>query len=794
MQLQALLYSLNTPTQDTTTHFGSDFERICIDTGASACISTRKENFTNLNTVNHIKINSIGTGLPVAGIGTLKWPIRDDDGHEIDLHVHNALYVPEAPMGLLCPQQIAMQTKRPGDGFNALAQAGILTVEGYKRSIPYDPRCRLPILHTIDGATCYMALHGDTPSNTPQNLTNKQKLLLRWHNRLSHMNFSKLQDLARQGKLPKTILGCDPPLCRSCQFGKAHRRPTASPAMAHSIDAENLQPGDKISVDQLQSSTPGYVDVFKGKPATAKYHAASVYVDHASRYTYIKCHFSTGSQEALEGKYRFEQMAATHGVKVKAYRADNGIMACHDFVQHVNVNQQTISYCGVNAHGQNGIAERSIRTVCDRARTMLLHAMEHWPEAVSIDLWPFALKMAADIHNATPGPSGLSPEEIFTQQKSRPDRLLDFHTFGCPVFVLNPSLKQGQKIPKWHPRSRQAVYLGHSPRHAQTVPIVLNLQTGLCSPQYHVVFDDYFTTTQCQITNELPPTWNELFTHNRLNVLDGEPEMQELVKLSSDWDTEQPSQADIPTSSSTPAPEGAVHTELSDSQPIRDISTPHTTTPVSPIPTRSRASHPPVAEDAANNNNVDSPPTPRIRNTASEGVPQTADHTARTGWNANYRHNTRFRGRIQANLTYTGDQSATAPATQNIEAHYTEVVDQHSAMVANLEQMAQLDDGTINFSHPLALQNDVLHYGGMLKAEDRPQFVTAMQDEMTGLQDILQVVLRSSLPQGTTPLPAIWAFKRKRLPDWTILKHKARINVHGGKQKHGVNYWETYAR
>lgn len=93
----------------------------------------------------------------------------------------------------------------------------------------------------------------------------------------------------------------------------------------------------------------------------------------------------------------------------------------------------------------------------------------------------------------------------------------------------------------------------------------------------------------------------------------------------------------------------------------------------------------------------------------------------------------------------------------------------------------------------MALHNDVLHNGGMLKAADRPDFVTAMQDEMSGLKDMLQVVPRSSLPPDTKSLPAVWAIKRKCLPDWMILKHKARLNVHGGKQKHGVNYWETYA-
>ncbi len=193
-------------------------------------------------------------------------------------------------------------------------------------------------------------------------------------------------------------------------------------------------------------------------------------------------------------------------------------MSCNDYVEHAYTNQQTINFCGVNTHDQNRIAERCLRTLYDCTRTMLLHAIEHWPDVINIDLWTFALKMAADIHNATPGPSGLSPEEIFTHQKTRPDRLLVFHTFGCRVFMLDPSLQQGHKIPKWKPRSRQAVYLGHSLHHAQTVPIVLNITIGICSPQYHVVFDDYFTSNVSRKMNILPSSWNDLFSHNCVNV------------------------------------------------------------------------------------------------------------------------------------------------------------------------------------------------------------------------------------------------------------------------------------
>ena len=41
---------------------------------------------------------------------------------------------------------------------------------------------------------------------------------------------------------------------------------------------------------------------------------------------------------------------------------------------------------------------------------------------------------------------------------------------------------------------------------------------------------------------------------------------------------------------------------------------------------------------------------------------------------------------------------------------------------------------------------------------------------------------------------AIWSFKRKRYPDGTLNKHKARLCAHGRMQQWGVNYWETYAQ
>jgi hypothetical protein len=45
---------------------------------------------------------------------------------------------------------------------------------------------------------------------------------------------------------------------------------------------------------------------------------------------------------------------------------------------------QTIDFCGVGAHHQNGVAERDIFTVTEMARAMLLHAVLHWPDVTDL--------------------------------------------------------------------------------------------------------------------------------------------------------------------------------------------------------------------------------------------------------------------------------------------------------------------------------------------------------------------------------------------------------------------------
>ena len=87
----------------------------------------------------------------------------------------------------------------------------------------------------------------------------------------------------------------------------------------------------------------------------------------------------------------------------------------------------------------------------------------------------------------------------------------DYHTWGFPVFVPEDPLQGGPAgLPKWELRTRSGVYLGHSPFHAGSVALLLNTITGNIFPQYHVVFDDTFSTVEHMRKGTVPGNWKNL--------------------------------------------------------------------------------------------------------------------------------------------------------------------------------------------------------------------------------------------------------------------------------------------
>ena len=63
---------------------------------------------------------------------------------------------------------------------------------------------------------------------------------------------------------------------------------------------------------------------------------------------------------------------------------------------------------------------------------------------------------------------------------------------------------------RWEPCSQIGVYIWNSTFHAGSVAILWNPTTGRVSPQYHVVFDNDFTTVPYMESSTLPPNWEDL--------------------------------------------------------------------------------------------------------------------------------------------------------------------------------------------------------------------------------------------------------------------------------------------
>ncbi|KAL7561547.1 hypothetical protein ACA910_007007 [Epithemia clementina (nom. ined.)] len=230
----------------------------------------------------------------------------------------------------------------------------------------------------------------------------------------------------------------------------------------------------------------------------------------------------------------FEAVARQAGRTIKQYHSNNGIFAKEDWQQHCAEQQQENNFSGVGAHHQIGKAERTIRTIVNMARTMLFHAMIHWPDEGTVDLWPFAMEYAVHIWNTTPKKAnGLSPEEIFFGTTSDRCDLQYLRVFGCPVYVLEPKLPDGKKLPKWQPRAWQGQFLGFLTSCATMVALVCSTRTGFISPQFHMVFDELFSTIYDNNHDyNVPDNRADLFTSSMISFLDGE---DDLPPLPPDW-------------------------------------------------------------------------------------------------------------------------------------------------------------------------------------------------------------------------------------------------------------------
>mmetsp|Transcript_21887 Transcript_21887/g.31387 ORF Transcript_21887/g.31387 Transcript_21887/m.31387 type:complete len:702 (-) Transcript_21887:158-2263(-) len=471
--------------------FDADSSQLLVDNCASSSITNSLADFVKPPRHSNKCIQGINGIVTALQIGTVEWDILDDTGKRHTLRLPGTYFVPNSPHRLLSPQHWAQTAKDdtplPNGTWCATYQDCIVsccsitskpTLLAMPSTIDLTDPEDIKIAQPTQEETNPFAEEPEIPKQTFRQPTNWEieitsedtqypdhpkfddpaTELLHWHYRMGHLPFTRLKQMARMGILPARLADAQISVCSSKR----------------------------------------------------RYLVATIFVDHYSSMDYPVLQQSNTSKETVEAKEQFELHASTFGVTIRHYHADNGRFADNLFRESVARCNQTLSFSGVGIHSQNGKAEKRIQDLQNATRTMLLHAERQWPNAINTHLWPYALRMASDVYNHSPREGKeAAPAELFTGMKMRP--LVDkFHHFGCPTDVLLSDLQSGKKGRKWNNRARVGIYLGRSMHHAKSISLILSLDTGLVSPQFHCSFDDMFETTRADQVHLMPRSqWQE---------------------------------------------------------------------------------------------------------------------------------------------------------------------------------------------------------------------------------------------------------------------------------------------
>ena len=671
-----------------------------------------------------------------------------------------------------------------------------------KISLHYDDATHLPRVKAyksaVSSATA-LAMNGCVTEEANQNLSPQQKILLKWHFRLGHIGFATVQWLGRNGMLgpfgekmgAARLLA---PKCAACQFGKQGRTPIPTKHSdkddVGSLTKNKLEPGQLVFADQYESRQPGRAFTTKGLSSSAFFSGGTLFVDAASNYVYVSHQKGATASETIQSKLNFEREATTCGVTVQAYHTDNGIFTSKEFMRELAEKGQGIKFSGVSAQFQNGAAENAIKIVVRNARTMMIHATLRWPGFVEKDLWPQALSHAAYLYNITPKmETGVSPISVFTKTMQDSNSLRNSHTWGCPVYVLTPKLKDGQKIPKWEPRSKRGQFVGHSPLHASTVGLVRNLQTGSITPQFHLVYDDYFETVHSRDDQE-PEGWNELLRFNRFQTEFDED--QDVPDLPDEWlnpqelgerraQREQNRENIMARNQRVPL--------IPDEPELVQIEAPPHVAPIVPIVPPAPMGivpqivvpaqpviPPPIAPPLAPANIQPH----RTRNASIRFIDKHARYYPAAATTLCMKA---VKGLVSCCIGYESDY-------QYLVALLTD---------ANTGQMDSILPDIMQF--PGAFKStpgsdpDLPTFNQAMTGPDRELYEEAMAAEIKELEDhgTWKYVKRSSVPQGSKVLPSTWVLRTKRYPDGRLRKHKARFCVRGDRHVEGIDYTDKYS-
>ena len=249
-----------------------------------------------------------------------------------------------------------------------------------------------------------------------------------WHKRTGHVNY---KDIA---KLPKLTTGVeytnpttgatDHEFCEACTMGKQHKFHSRQPAEHRS--------------EQVRERF--HVDTFGGGntlPAVGGFKYGSIITDDAARMRFpVVSKAKSDIPHALISL--LNKIENQVGRKVKFWRTDDAgeYQAMIPTFEEKGITwEKSAPY----AQDQDGVSERSVRTILERARSMLIDA------GLPASLWPEAFAAACYIANRMPTKAlkDSTPYELWHNEKPN---LSNLRAYGCDAYVVDYKAKEKGKM------------------------------------------------------------------------------------------------------------------------------------------------------------------------------------------------------------------------------------------------------------------------------------------------------------------------------------------------------------
>lgn len=387
-----------------------------IDSGASTHMTANESWLTNRTDSSSLPEITIANNMkvPVLCAGDVK--VTTSYGYEVT--VKNVLCVPTLATNLLSVSELIR------NGNSVVFEPGRCLIKNRLGNLVAEAELVNNVYKLIlQNETCLLS------SSTVDGQT--------WHRRLGHLNSTDMNKM-KQGLvngmdyLDKFVTSKSS--CEICCEGKQARLPFSTGTRATEI----LQIIHSDICGPMECKSIGGARYFL------------LFIDDFTRMTFI--YFLKYKSETLTCFKEFKSMVENfQNRKIKILRTDNGCEYCsndfRDFLKHEGViHQKSNAY----TPEQNGLSERSNRTVVERARCLLFEAeldKKFWAEAANTAVYLKNRSTASGIEK--------TPYEMWFGRK--PD-LQHLRVFGSPVMVHTPKEKRA----KWDRKSTKHILVGYS--------------------------------------------------------------------------------------------------------------------------------------------------------------------------------------------------------------------------------------------------------------------------------------------------------------------------------------------